>query len=1697
MADPQVIEKTLRLYLQAIGSSDIEKIMGNMKKSTVGVQDEINRLTDVYGNVEDAVKVVADKYLRMTRIGRTGIKAQSTAVKGLNKDLNQVGSSIKNAVLWIKRLALPAGFLKTVNVADDYNKALLTSSARMTRFGVGIRETESRIISLSKNLSFTRRETLSLFKSYEQGFKFVSLGNFEKHLGNIRKAVGANAEETQNLLGIIGGLSQRYAGLTRLMTSASQADKNKASEQAKGLLLAQKISDTEYRGIQTYLNARKQLTPQDKLREQTVQNQIKAMQDLKKTVEEIGIAFGQTILPVLKDISGIIKNLDIDFSGVAKTVVTIAGALTAIKIGSLANRTGSGFLSVGAAAKIGALDKSSTPPLAKGKGIRRLLGGAAATGASGGGFGGIVGRSSIVQQVHVVNWPFSLRDRGTGRQGQGLIAGQRKREAQVIKSERMSERMEAREGKKSWWRRNTDRNKLRMEDTKTMGRGVGAIAGRGLMGGMKFLSSPGGILASLVGNLGLGYLGGKAEESGNRMGMGAARAGQGLAGVAGTAGSMAMFGSFFGPIGTAVGAVIGGVGGVISQWDTIFQGVKDIFTGGTTDEFKKLQKDKKRDAEIEANVRKRVADPEKKPATVEAILEQTINLSGEDLINKIKELSTSTKDIEELEQVAKDATVEFEKMLDSLIEAPVGVKATTVGLKELTDEIANEQKVLEGMTAAGSSTDALNEQEKVIAAKEKEKKEVMQIRADTVLYSKELQQLQNTLVENNNKLDEAKSGNEGVLQFAYKHLHVVKSLNDLYSKQVGYLDAVVGRMKITGEVDAGKLLSDIENTVKMVDEEVRQRQIVLDILTTIQSTGKQLTNQEVEQLGLTGNNLALAKKVNQANLQELDIAGMLTEQQTAQTNSLEEQKKAVFQVSEAYQGRISAARAEASVMEKMVNLADNFAIGVGASAQMRMMSFQKEEKVIQGLTKQYDAQLAIIQRTSDFEELAAARQKMAEIEGEILDSQIKQASQVKALRDGWISAIGAMNTGAGTFSKIIISQEQAVAQSLKMGGVVSSKSGAFSRFGPRGLEEEAGYRQSARFSATLGGGIGFNRQTGGQGNFAYRTTTGADRSLEDSMVNTVKDMVQRKVGGAGGGTFQPTLAMTGHRFVESAALGQFSTTGNPYQEPKGIGGVKRGSRGKNVLSEKMEFEGFNTGMRAVTGPETSVLPILAEKDAGLMGDKIKEELEAIRGSKFGSETERAKPEFDAEVFVEGMEVKGMHVDEIVLNKPMKGEGKVQGYAEGGFVPQGTDTIPAMLTPGELIIPEEQAKFVKRILDYLSMPNVKYFAEGGSVGNMLGISYKSPELSTVDREIKEAQIRGTNAMIDLSTKTISTLQKEQSGIARSLSILFDIPKGDARHLGGGAFSPIDDEEKRLYARAAYFKTTGESSDQFEDLKGKELDNKIDEIIISFEKLEEENKTKISNEKKNITEWQKTQQEAQSAIVKDFSLGFDFGILVQNAKKLSESFAQNVIAQKTAGVPVDEIRKQEGYAKYRNITEDIKKLQSKIRGTDDIKEQQELRREVESKREERNDLGIRGRLAEKARSRRSREKFEELQEIYTPEQIALAKNPTAQTYMENFGIPSMARLPEARLVTEGPGLPPHMLGPVPYEPPLTMGTGQGAFSAVVNLNGLNISNDISESVQGKVKGQLVSFADQNARTIGKATEGLAKALANGTA
>jgi hypothetical protein len=106
---------------------------------------------------------------------------------------------------------------------------------------------------------------------------------------------------------------------------------------------------------------------------------------------------------------------------------------------------------------------------------------------------------------------------------------------------------------------------------------------------------------------------------------------------------------------------------------------------------------------------------------------------------------------------------------------------------------------------------------------------------------------------------------------------------------------------------------------------------------------------------------------------------------------------------------------------------------------------------------------------------------------------------------------------------------------------------------------------------------------------------------------------------------------------------------------------------------------------------------------------------------------------------------------------IRGVGDVQYFAGGGFIPRGTDTVPAMLTPGEVVLSRDMVK------DLIARD--QRYREGPTNIVMVGIPIQVSDEETVEKTLKEFPNRVHDGPIRIALtnliKTVRSSRRERS------------------------------------------------------------------------------------------------------------------------------------------------------------------------------------------------------------------------------------------------------------------------------------------------------------------------------------------------
>lgn len=1037
MAEPQIIERLLRLHLQADGADDYNRALNRASQSTAKMSGTLAKAGSSVKKFDSSISDTIDTI--------TALATAGGAVKGIFSAF---------------------GFGDIQQELAEYSRQLLASRSMFSKYGEDVLATEARIMRLKDEFAFSRTELLSLQSSFERGFNLQKPQRMTGVFRSLRYVVGENVQEIQRLQEAIASATsslpmlQEYIVKALQSTDASEIERSSKAYQAMMLSaqLAGKIDLSvmkEQVGLMDQMAEARMdeerraakgagaITSPSFDRENQLSDNIRTLNELRVLFEDIRFEIANNLQPALSEISKFLV-------GIKGSLVPILGQL------GMASKLVAGIASVGGGIAafrfVKNLTGNSSQPasMARGGGL-----GPAAAASTSGLMGDGIHRYGFGNALRVV----VVGDAGAG--GSGFVGG------------KDGKRSSGSSKKRSRWqqsRRNIKASGLRgrrafQSRSPRLLRGVtgriGGVAGRTTGVARSAMSfAPGAI--NMAGGLTVAGLGSHFASQAYRSAFangdvlasdkttsteaGLRQSGSILAGAI----TGAMLGSVVPGIGTAVGAGVGALVGAVGAATQVIS---------TTNET--IQEQNKKYAEF---------------------LEKNINDASlsDDERNAFKQRSR-------ISDVQKQIEAEEAKSA-SVLANVIGLKGTKLGnafglnpdkkkLEELREEQRKLQEHLENRLQPAAAKAFEQRQEEVRLAEERAK--IEEEYSMRVLQAARNQQLVKDLLETQkNLLQEQVSLYDAALSVARQFgsveigVDVGRSFQDAYKAY----DDLMATQSLAMAALSQEIMPQIKEGLDIggINYNVNAGELITQLKDALGEASSVLSEDFVNDLESVSLGYQAIAQI------EAEVARLEKEQAEARVS----QNKLLVRDIERYEGLAQLMTARASVIDREVELATNLAAGVAPSAEMRM----EQVRAYGDQIKVVNSQMAILQnRMQEMSERARSasteeereqilagtlelQTKMNELKAEELSLVSKQAQVTRALRDGYISAISAMTTGAGMFTQIMITQEKNLGQ-LQAGTnnrVVSLRSGAFGR----GFETSERYTTSgfmsneARFGAS-------------------------------------------------------------------------------------------------------------------------------------------------------------------------------------------------------------------------------------------------------------------------------------------------------------------------------------------------------------------------------------------------------------------------------------------------------------------------------------------------------------------------------------------------------------------------------------------------------------------------------------------------------
>ena len=1032
--DENQFKADIVLGLEAEGFENAQQLMMNMLRYEQSMGRGIDDLIAKYGDVNGVLKHLIATYKEKGNIASSILSKEEKEVERLKSKYSTLGKGIKTISGALGKVVFPSSFLAAGKTLEGYSQDLLETAANVNRLGIGLSTLENSLIKVADSNSLTRQETIKMFNQFQSGMREISIQDFESVMKRMRSIVGANTQAMGRMQESLSSISQEYPSLSRGLLdlaraggAESAAQKEALKNRVRNLYFIGKISDAQYKQLSSYLSGNKQLSSADSKRQKEMQGHIEAVQNLKKQFEYVGLAVGEAILPALLKISRMIL-------GITKGAETFAGSLKNV-----------GYILTGLMASRGMMAILGTRALGGASlGLRGLFSagatrgggmGAAALSAGGGGatpllaggatttlLGGSFAPSHTVTGAFAPS-PTTVTPTQTGGGGNVLMGG----------------------GSKS----------PRMFGTPMRKFGAGIALG--------------------AASIGLKAAEAYYDKKGNTKASGTT----GLLGSAAVIGSGAMTGAALGQllipipgVGAAIGGAAGAIGGFVREMGNIRKSWEKLTGKDKGKEKGEFQK------HFEGMIGKEKSDVEKDRSLNDAIRE-----GNKENIEKIKKIGVAGT-FQQVAAASKKAEEDRDKAREK-VDRDIASQLTSK-IPDINIDLNAKNLNAEIKFALDKSKETLARAKEEFAAKQGDYGD--DERAEAEKFLKTLQErvdLEEKIVSDREKdpgyqklVTQATVLNSQLSvmeQLAQKQKDVVAAINSLYQSQSGLLDSVITKMSMTGNINADDLENNLAKSLRFLDASVISSENLIKNLQAkeadlkIKGEGATIdVKAELDKKDLEEGMRIYYESLDKAEVATIDIAAVQDEIIKAQTTIVQATQKRLemlLKMKDIYEGQSKYLDAMASKSGLLVQLADNFAIGVGASADLRIKQFKAEEKAIEVTRRKIAANekaMAIAHNMGE-DTLALETQRL-ELENEILQRQITQAQQVKALRDGWISAISAMNAGFGGFSEIVMDANQNLAQMQKQTGAIRSNlSGAVAKRSGD-FVEDIGYNYSERMT---------------------------------------------------------------------------------------------------------------------------------------------------------------------------------------------------------------------------------------------------------------------------------------------------------------------------------------------------------------------------------------------------------------------------------------------------------------------------------------------------------------------------------------------------------------------------------------------------------------------------------------------------------
>lgn len=339
------IEKRIKVILEMDG---VDTTQGELDLFTAKVSQLVNSLPAGQRNIK-----AVDRALREMKHGVHELSPELNKLiskwRDHDKNLRKTNSTLNNLkesyqelqgiLAFASGVSLGFGISQGVTEADKYNNSIRALAGQTAKYGYGLEKLEQSIRSIANATTLTDHETIGLYKTYERGFPMGSLERAEQLFGNLRKAVGANAQEMEGMQQVLAGLIDQYPELEQSITRMNTADRERLQSFSNMAFAMGDLNLTQKRQFDDYIAQSKQMSYSDQQRLKDVDEQLESMNQINQSVERISRSIGDTLMPMFVEVRTFLQDaFDVVESNMPKVLASL-GAITAITAaGTTANK---------------------------------------------------------------------------------------------------------------------------------------------------------------------------------------------------------------------------------------------------------------------------------------------------------------------------------------------------------------------------------------------------------------------------------------------------------------------------------------------------------------------------------------------------------------------------------------------------------------------------------------------------------------------------------------------------------------------------------------------------------------------------------------------------------------------------------------------------------------------------------------------------------------------------------------------------------------------------------------------------------------------------------------------------------------------------------------------------------------------------------------------------------------------------------------------------------------------------------------------------------------------------------------------------------------------------------------------------------------------------------------------------------------